>query len=93
MVKNLSIVPEDNIVSEEEYFVENEDESIDDDSEETRNTKKCATFVDEDVIIADIDDDSGQADPIECSRPRRANAGTGVERLQMDFHGKGYGAK
>ena len=27
------------------------------------------------------------------NRPRRAGAGGGVERLQMDFIGKGYGAR
>ena len=27
------------------------------------------------------------------TRPRRVNAGAGVERIHMDFVGKGYGAK
>ena len=31
-------------------------------------------------------------DTLVHSRPRRVNAGTGVERLRMGFSGKGYGA-
>ena len=49
--------------------------------------------VDEEVIVADIDDDVSTTEPEQSFRPRRANADAGVERLQMDFHGKGYGSK
>ena len=42
----------------------------------------------EEVIVADVDDV-----PVANSRPRRANVGAGVERLQMEFQGKGYQAK
>ena len=43
--------------------------------------------------MADIDDEIEQAVPAEEGRPRRVNAGAGVERIQMDFRGQGYGAK
>lgn len=45
------------------------------------------------MIVADIDDNVPSIEVEHNIRPRRANAGAGVERIQMDFHGKGYGAK
>ena len=38
-----------------------------------------------------IDDVEGEV--ATNTRPRQTNAGAGVERIQMDFSGKGYGAK
>ena len=83
--EGLIVIPEDNIVSEEKFSIEPDD---DDDAE---SSDICT---EEEVVVADIDDEeSGHAEPFEVGRPKRANAGAGVERLQMDFHGKGYGAK
>ena len=83
--EGLIVVPEDNIVSEEESFVESDDDD---------ETEAQSTSIEEEVVVADIDDeDPDQSETVEDRRPRRANAGAGVERLQMDFQGQGYGAK
>ena len=82
------IVEEDNIVSEVESFVENEEEENMNDGlngQEEPNT--------EDVVVAKIDDDHDPEQSAAQSRPRRLNAGTGVERIQMEFTGKVYGAR
>ena len=86
--EGIIIVPEDNLVSEEEYFVENEDES-----EDLIDADPPNTSVEEEVIVADIDNSTEQGEPVDQGRPRRANAGAGVERFQIDVNGKGYGAK
>ena len=44
------------------------------------------------MIVADLDDNLEPA-PTTSSRPRRTNAGAGVERIQMDSTGKGYGTR
>ena len=44
------------------------------------------------MVVADLDDVHEPA-PTANTRPRRTNAGAGVERLQMSFSGQGYGAK
>ena len=84
----LIIVPEDNIVSEEEDIIEPNDE-IDEGSDIASENASIA----EEVIVADVDDNPEEPMVTEHGRPRRVNAGSGVERIQMDFHGKGYGAK
>ena len=70
-------------MSDDEPFIEEEVDIIDDigDIAQTNETT-------EEVTVADVDDTT-----FTNSIPRRANAGAGVERLQMDFHGKGYQAK
>ena len=84
------IVEEDNIVSEEEYFVENEEE------EDINNVSGSQEEpnVDE-IVVANIDDenDPEPEQSLAESRPRRTNAGVSVERIQMDFTGKRYGAR
>eukprot|EP00555_Chaetoceros_dichaeta_P000372 CAMPEP_0198279726 /NCGR_PEP_ID=MMETSP1447-20131203/67080_1 /TAXON_ID=420782 /ORGANISM="Chaetoceros dichaeta, Strain CCMP1751" /LENGTH=424 /DNA_ID=CAMNT_0043974931 /DNA_START=1086 /DNA_END=2357 /DNA_ORIENTATION=+ len=85
--EGLIIVPEDCIVSEEEEFVEVEEENQDDDK-----TEEVAHQENEEVVVADLDDVHEPA-PTANTRPRRTNAGAGVERLQMSFSGQGYGAK
>ena len=40
-----------------------------------------------------VDDEDVVEQSIAQDRPRRVNAGTGVERLQMNFAGKGYGSR
>ena len=44
------------------------------------------------MIIADLDDNPEPA-PTTSSRPRRTNAGAGVDRIHMDSIGKGYGTR
>ena len=86
--EGMIIVEEDHIVSEEESFVESEgEEDIHGavDTEERPDT--------EEAIIANIDDEDEPEQSVAQSRPRRSNAGAGVERMQMDFAGKGYGAR
>ena len=81
--EGLIFAPEDNIVSDDEPFIEDEVDSVDDVREVAQVHE-----VTEEVTVADADDTH-----VTNSRPRRTNAGAGVERLQMDFHGKGYQAK
>ena len=79
---------EDHIVSEEESFVESEEE-IDNENvlDPTEDTNA------EEVVVANIDDNEEPEGYIAQDRPRRANAGVGIKRLQMEFTGKGYGAQ
>ena len=77
-------MPEDNIVSEEESIVESDVDTNEEYEEEV---------IEEEVIVDDIDDVVDQDETSVRSRPKRTNAGVGAERLQMNFHGKGYGAK
>ena len=79
------VLPEENIVSEEEDFTEPEDEAEDFDA-----YIQEAEVEDRVVAIAPLDDEEPDV-PIR-TRPRRENAGAGVERMQMDFSGKGYGS-
>ena len=81
--EGLLIIPEDNIVSDDEIFIEDEE-----DTACGVNTTAPQTNTAEEVIVAGVDDA-----PVLNKRPRRANAGAAVERLQIDFHGKGYQAK
>ena len=85
--EGLIIVPEDNIVSEEEDFVESEDDELSD-----RETRENFEVENEEVVVADLEDNTEPSQNT-STRPRRANAGAGVERLQMGFNGKGYGAQ
>ena len=79
--EGLMVVHNNNIVSEEEDFVEE-----DDDEEEGQTDED----VDEPAVVADLDD---LPERESNSRPRRENAGAGVDRLQMAFAGKGYSSK
>ena len=79
----LIIVPEDNIVSDDETFIESEVDPMDDVGMVASQDNAA-----DEVIVADVDDT-----PVGNDRPRRANAGQGIERLQMDFKGKGYQTK
>ena len=81
--EGLLFVPEDNVVSDDETFIENDTDTVDDLGAVVQTNEDL-----EEVVVADVDDG-----PAENSRPRRANAGAGFERLQMDFQGKGYEAK
>ena len=80
------VLPEENIVSDEEECVEPEDTDYNHDEDEAG-----VIIEDEEVAVAALDDVEVTA--AGNTRPRRTNAGAGVERLQMDFSGKGYGAK
>ena len=94
--EGLIFAPEGNVVSDDEPFIEEEIDIIDDigDIAQTNEIAEEVTVADvddkitEEVTVADVDDTT-----FTNSIPRRANAGAGVERLQMDFHGKGYQAK
>ena len=81
------VVAEDNIISEEESFVENEEDEDLNGSVDTQEEPNA-----EEVVVASIDDHEPEQ-PTTHSRPRRTNAGAGVNRIQMDFTGKGYGAQ
>ena len=82
----LIIIPEDHIVSEEDYFMEE-----DEDDSETGEDEPTIPANAEEVVVADLDDN---IEAVPCNtRPKRVNAGAGVERLQMDFSGKEYGTK
>ena len=74
--EGLIVVPEENIVIEEESMVESETESISEQDEDS-----YTSTVEEDVIVADIEDNVTPDETVQHSRPRRANAGAGVERL------------
>ena len=63
-------------------------ENEEDESDESREEEYMAN-IEQEATIADIDDDPKQIDSPVHSRQRRANAGAGVERLQMNFSGKG----
>ena len=80
--EGLIIVPEDDVVSEEEEFIEPEED----------NKDETAQQGNEEVVVADLDDDQ-EATPTNSDRPRRTNAGAGVERLQMSFSGQRYDTK
>ena len=81
--EGLIFAPEDNIVSDDEAFIEDEVDTVDDIGAVAQTNEAT-----EEVTVADVDDT-----PVSNDRPRRTNAGAGVERLQMDFSGKGYQAK
>ena len=74
----------DNIVSEEEDFIE---ESEDEDAPTEEPDPEGTT------VVAALDDNNETNITQQNSRPRRTNAGTGVDRLQMCFEGKGYGSR
>ena len=84
----LIIVPRDNIVSDDEELVDN-DSGHDVDAETVHTLDDASN----ETAVAELDDEPMVVDTATNSRPRRANAGAGVERLQMEFGGKGYGAK
>ena len=82
----LDVVPEENIVSDEDDIVEPEEEHTDEDDDNNGEAS------DDDVAIVANIDDNVEENAIR-NRPRRANAGAGVERLQMDTHGQGYNVR
>ena len=70
------MIPEDNIVSEEESMVENEADfyqKIDEESQVSNIT--------DEVIVADIDDEVTNVETEQHSRPKRDNISAGVDRL------------
>ena len=81
------VVAEDNIVSEEESFVENEEKEDLNNSLDTQEDLNA-----EEVLVANIDDHEPEQ-PATQTKPRRTNARTSVKRIQMEFTGKGYGAQ
>ena len=66
------IIPEDSIISEEEYFVENEE------SENENDTDTLDPNSEEEIIVAEIDAVAESSSPVVQGRPRRANAERGV---------------
>ena len=70
-------------MSDDKTFIENEVDTAD-------NVGVVAQMNEsrKEVTVADVDDML-----VPNSRPRRNNTGKGVERLQMDFHGKGCQSK
>ena len=82
------VLPEENIVSDEDDFVEPE---YDEDDDEDQASVPEVAMEERVIAVAPLDDVEVEA--AENTRPRRLNAGAGVERIQMDFSGKGYGTK
>ena len=72
-----------NLVSEEEDFIE-----------KSEHKKAPAEELEPEgtTVVAALDDNNEMDTTKQHSRPRRTNAGTGVDRLQMCFEGKGYGS-
>ena len=92
------VLPEENIVSEEEDFVETEYGEHDDDThvpehgEHDDDTHVPEVAMEESLVaVAPLDD--MEIKTVGSTRPKRSNSGAGVEIIQMDFSGKGYGAK
>ena len=82
--EGLVVVRNDNIVSEQEDFIE---ESEDEDAPTGESEPEGTT------VVAALDDNT-EIDTIQQnSRPRRTNIGSGVDRLHMCFEGKGYGSQ
>ena len=82
----MSVLPEGNIVSDEEEFVETDDDEHDDEDHVSE-----VTIEERLVAVAPLDD--VEVETGGNRRPRRSNAGAGVKRIKMDYTGKGYGAK
>ena len=72
--EGLIVVSEDNIVSEEDSFTES-----DEDANTDASVEAFIPNMEEEAIIADIDDSPKLMDTPVHSRPRRANVGAGVE--------------
>ena len=82
--EGLVAVRNDNIVSEEEDFIE---------ESESEDAFTVESEPEEIPVVAALDGRT-QTDIVQqTSRPRRINAGSGVDRLQMRFEGKGYGSR
>ena len=79
-----------NIVSDEEDFVEEEDKEEEISANENYDAPEVVAESDAPVVIAELDD---QTEREGYSRPRRKNAGAVVDRMQMGFDGKVYGIK
>ena len=80
------VLPEENIVSDEEDFTEPEY------VEPGNETYVQEVPMEETVVaVAALDDVKGEV--ATNTRPRQTHAGAGVERIQMDLSVKGYGAK
>ena len=78
------IVHEDNILSEEEHLAEEAGENGTHDEE-----KATHDIVGDETIVVDIDNGPSEGNPSESTRTYRTNAGAVVDRLHVDFHGKG----
>ena len=82
--EDIIVVAESNIVSNKELFMENEEE------EDLNNSLDAQEESDtEEIVVANIDDYEPEQLATQ-TRPRRANAGADVERLQIEFIGKEY---
>ena len=74
----LILLPEDNAVSDDEIFIENEVDATDDVGAVAQMNQ-----AEEEVTAADVDDA-----PVLNDRPRRINTVKVIERLHVDFQGK-----
>jgi hypothetical protein len=88
--EGLYAIIEDNIVSDEDDIVDTDADKEDDESTDAEAQEE--KHEDENMALVVNIDDNVDAIPSN-DRPRRSNAGAGIERIQMDFSGKGYGAK
>ena len=81
--EGLTFSHEENVVSDNETFIENEVDAAEDVGAVAQMNEAA-----EEVTAADIDDV-----PVPNSVPRRINAGKGIERLQMNFQRKACQSK
>ena len=88
--EGLVVVNDSNIVSEEEDFAEEEDQEEEMHANENDDTTAAVVESDTSAVVAELDD---QTERESYSRPRRENAGTGMERMQMGFDSKSYVTK
>ena len=88
--KGLVVVNDDNIVSEKEDFAEEEDHEEEIHANENDDAPTAVAESDALAVVVELDD---QTERESYSMPRRENAGTGVDRIQMCLDSKIYGTK
>ena len=80
------VLPEEIIFSDEEEFFKKEDGEHDDE-------EHVPEVQIEERVVAVTPLDDVEIEIVGSTRPMRSNSGIGVERIQMSFSGKDYGAK
>lgn len=79
-----SDVDNENVISEEEEIVE------DSDSDNEGNTSREAVYETNEGVEIEIEDSDDVSETVTEGRPRRANAGGGVDRYEPSFEEKTY---
>ena len=65
-----------------------EDNNTEEENNETNEDSDNTNHIE---MVAELDDNEETTDEYRNNRPRRTNAGGGIERLQMDSNSKTYG--